>query len=139
MGVYHSFVLCARNQRIEDTVRRPLGLWLRDNTPPGDRIMPEPVGYVGYYSRRPILDVIGLVSPQVLPYWREASQAPMRDIALAFRPEWCVLRPAELANIHAAHSTPGVHGKRTTGSCERSPARADPTEGQWCSTSSGET
>src|SRR5205823_13350226 len=31
VGGYHSFALCARNQRIEDAVRKPLGLWLRDN------------------------------------------------------------------------------------------------------------
>ncbi|HXF81242.1 MAG TPA: hypothetical protein VNN19_00605, partial [bacterium] len=43
---------CRRTQQIEDHLRRPLGLWLRRHSAPGDRVMLEPIGYIGYYSQR---------------------------------------------------------------------------------------
>jgi hypothetical protein len=36
---------------IEDVVRVPLAHWLQTHLPPGDRVVSESVGYVGYYSR----------------------------------------------------------------------------------------
>lgn len=90
------------NQLIEENLRIPLGLWLRDHSAPGERIMLEPIGYIGYYSQRPIIDSIGLISPQVIPFWNEKSGWPMLDIALALRPEWVVLRPAELVHVQDA-------------------------------------
>jgi len=106
-GAWRTAYLCAENQRVEEEVRRPLGLWLREHASPGDTVMLEPIGYVGYYSRLRVLDVIGLVSPQVLPYWRHQAAAPLLDIARAFRPEWCVLRPAEVARMRAAAAAVG--------------------------------
>jgi len=93
----------ANAQALEDTVRRPLGLWLADtrNTRPTDRILTESIGYIGYYSRRPILDAIGLVSPQVIPVYREAAN-PLGEIVARFRPEVLALRPAE-RDLVAAH------------------------------------
>jgi hypothetical protein len=61
--------------------------------------MLEPIGYIGYTSRLRVLDVIGLVSPQVRPYWRRGQAAPLAAIVQRFRPEWCVLRPRELNQI----------------------------------------
>jgi len=97
---------CTEAQSIEENLRKPIGLWLRAHSRPGDRVMLEPVGYIGYYSRLRVVDVVGLVTPQVLPYWRRGSPAPFLDIARAFRPEWCVLRPGELKRmVEAARSS----------------------------------
>ena len=49
---------------------RKLGEWLAANTPPGSRVGTPEVGYIAYYSRRPILDLAGLCSPEVIPYLR---------------------------------------------------------------------
>jgi hypothetical protein len=106
-GLWRTADLCAENQRVEEVARKPLGLWLRDHAGPGETVMLEPIGYIGYYSRLRVLDVIGLVSPQVLPYWRDQSQAPYLDIARAFRPEWCVLRPSEVERMRAAAAATG--------------------------------
>ena len=57
----------------------------------------EPIGYVGYFSQRPILDMVGLVSPEVFPSYR--TPAPLTDIVHRFQPEWLCLRPAERASI----------------------------------------
>ena len=40
------------------------GLWLDRNTDPEARVQLEPLGYVGYYSNRAILDEVGLATPR---------------------------------------------------------------------------
>jgi len=82
-------------QRTEDAVRLPIGLWLRDNAAPTERVLLEPIGYIGYYSRLPVLDMIGLVSPEVLPSYERSVPNPLRDIVTRFRPELLLLRPSE--------------------------------------------
>jgi hypothetical protein len=47
--------------------------WLREATPPGALIAAHDIGAVGYFSERPILDLAGLVSPQVIPIMRDES------------------------------------------------------------------
>jgi hypothetical protein len=90
-------------QQIETNLRIPLGLWLREHMKPNETVMLEPIGYIGYFSQRHVLDVIGLVSPQVLPLWQKSDSAPMGTIAMRFQPEWAVLRPGELQHILDAH------------------------------------
>ncbi|MCI0549825.1 MAG: hypothetical protein L0287_02595 [Anaerolineae bacterium] len=41
---------------------RAIGLWLHENTSPHAIIQLEPLGYIGYYSDRVIIDEVGLVS-----------------------------------------------------------------------------
>ncbi len=91
----------ARAQRLEDEVRRPLGEWLRANTKPTDRIMLEPIGYIGYYSKRRVLDIIGLVSPEVLPYYRPEVDHPVGEIVAHFKPSVLVLRASEKDEIES--------------------------------------
>lgn len=86
-------------QRLEDEVRRPLGLWLREHTGPFDRILLEPIGTIGYYSGRRILDLVGLVSPEVLPSYRSEVPSPLADIVERFAPEVLVLREGELREL----------------------------------------
>lgn len=50
---------------------KPIGLWLRENTPPGTTVQLEPLGYVGYYSERIMLDEVGLVTPSVVKMKQE--------------------------------------------------------------------
>ncbi len=102
-----------RSQQVEETVRKPIGLWLYTNSLPGDRILLEPIGYIGYYSRRSVIDVIGLVSPQVLPYYSAAEVSPWLSQIRDFQPEWCVLRAAETADIERTAAARGFdwHGQ----------------------------
>ncbi|HVT58516.1 MAG TPA: hypothetical protein VHR45_08955 [Thermoanaerobaculia bacterium] len=44
------------------------GSWIRAHSAPADWIAYDEVGILGYYSERPILDLVGLVSPSSLPY-----------------------------------------------------------------------
>jgi hypothetical protein len=81
-------------QDYEDQVRIPLGLWLKRNTPEGSLILLEPIGYIGYYSERRVLDAVALISPQVLPYYQGDLYFPynLPNVALALRPDYCVFR-----------------------------------------------
>ena len=45
-----------------------LGRWLAANTPPDSLIAANDIGAVAFFSQRPILDLVGLVNPQVLPH-----------------------------------------------------------------------
>ncbi len=105
--VADSYHILHHDQLVEDTVRIPMGLWLRRHANHGDTVMLEPIGYVGYYSKLRMLDVIGLVSPQVLRFYKPSAVYPPFDIAMAYHPQWCVLRPGELDHVraaaHAAH------------------------------------
>jgi hypothetical protein len=89
-------------QTREDTLRRPLGLWLRDHVAPAERVLLEPIGYAGYYSGRRILDMVGLVSPEVLPYYR--TPHALSGIVRGLRPEWLCLRGEERDLLHAQDS-----------------------------------
>jgi len=44
---------------------KAMGLWLKTNTPPKSIILLEPLGYVGYYSERVMIEEVGLVTPAV--------------------------------------------------------------------------
>lgn len=48
--------------------------WLAANTPPGATIAAHDIGAIGYFSRRPILDLAGLISPEVIPFIRDEAQ-----------------------------------------------------------------
>ncbi len=86
-------------QRTEETLRIPIGLWLRANAAPTDRVMLEPIGYIGYYSRLPVIDVIALVSPEALDCYRPAFSSPGHELWHRFRPEWLLLRAGEWQNL----------------------------------------
>jgi hypothetical protein len=54
-----------------------LGYWLRDNTPPGTVIAALDIGALGFGSERIVLDLMGLVSPEVLDLGRQMGFADM--------------------------------------------------------------
>jgi hypothetical protein len=48
--------------------------WLDANTPPDAVIAVHDIGAVGYFTRRPLLDLAGLVSPEVVPFIRDEGR-----------------------------------------------------------------
>lgn len=46
-------------------------LWLRENTPPGSRLAVHDIGAIGYYADRPLVDLAGLITPEVIPFIRD--------------------------------------------------------------------
>lgn len=60
---YRSFTVDPRLDTYKDAAR-----WLAENTPPDARVAYVEIGVLGFYSRRSIQDLMGLVSPEVLPH-----------------------------------------------------------------------
>jgi len=48
--------------------------WLDTNTAPSDLIAAHDIGAIGYFSRRPLLDLAGLISPEVIPFIRDQDR-----------------------------------------------------------------
>lgn len=73
----------------------PMGRWLAQHTPPGSTVATPDIGALGYFSHRRILDIGGLVTPQMLPYLlRETPEEAVAhfDFATFARPEYIVDR-----------------------------------------------
>ncbi len=75
-----------------------LGRWCRDNTPPGSAIAIADIGAFGYYSERRVIDLAGLVTPELIPI---VNEHPIDEIAAGllfaarFRPAYLVDRHRE--------------------------------------------
>lgn len=67
--------------------------WIERNTNPGDLVAAHDIGALGYFADRPLLDLAGLVSPEVIPFIRDQSELEAHlnrrraDYLVAF-PEW---------------------------------------------------
>ncbi|CAG0936220.1 hypothetical protein TFLX_05086 [Thermoflexales bacterium] len=48
--------------------------WLDRHTPPAALVAAHDIGAIGYFTRRPILDLAGLISPEVIPFIRDESR-----------------------------------------------------------------
>ena len=48
--------------------------WLSINTPPDALIAAHDIGAIGYFARRPLIDLAGLISPEVIPIIRDEDQ-----------------------------------------------------------------
>jgi len=48
--------------------------WLNENTAPDELIAVHDIGAVGYLIERPLLDLAGLITPEVIPFMSDAEQ-----------------------------------------------------------------
>ena len=69
---------------------RAAGSWLREHTPPDATVAADEIGILAYTSRRRVVDLIGLVSPEAMPY------AAAGDLVGAF-----LARPADYLLFHS--------------------------------------
>jgi hypothetical protein len=92
-------------QDVEDRLRIPIGLWLRDHARPTDHVMLEPIGYIGYYSGLRVLDTVALVSPEVLPCYAPQVASPYHAMWTRFQPEWILLRAGEWNTLQRYEQT----------------------------------
>lgn len=67
--------------------------WLAVNTPPDALLAAHDIGAIGYFTRRPLIDLAGLVTPQVIPFIRDEIalfdfvRAQQADYLVTF-PDW---------------------------------------------------
>jgi hypothetical protein len=99
-----SFGTESKIQSVEDQVRTQVGLYLRANVQPGQSVVSESAGYIGFYAGVKLYDYPGLTSKtslralQALP----PSRRTMVDLISVLKPDWIVVRPWELAELRAS-------------------------------------
>jgi len=87
----------------EDGTRRVIGEWLEANTPEEAVVAMEAIGYQGYYAKRRVIDLAGLVSPRVVALRREShgNAEAFHKMLQELRPDYLVLRSFEVdRNAH---------------------------------------
>jgi arabinofuranosyltransferase len=70
-----------------------LGHWVARHTPPTARIGLNDVGAIAYISRREVVDVMGLVTPAIIPFRREGELGVLRYLEHAC-PDYLIVFPA---------------------------------------------
>lgn len=58
-----------------------LGHWVRTHLPPTSRIAVNDIGAIAYWSRYPLIDLMGLVTPDIIPYRRHGEGGVIRYLA----------------------------------------------------------
>ena len=73
LGLGYGQALAFRDiqQNINDRALKSIGLWLEQNTVADAAVLLEPLGYIGYYANRRMIDVVGLVSPEIVDLKRQ--------------------------------------------------------------------
>jgi hypothetical protein len=83
---------------VENAVRKPAGLYLKEHMKAGEAVACEPLGYMSYYSRGNIYDWPGLASRTVVA-WSKAQPPERRcleNMARDLQPEYLFLRDLEV-------------------------------------------
>jgi hypothetical protein len=70
-----------------------LGHWVARNTPPAARIALNDVGAIAYISRREVVDVMGLITPAIIPFRRDGEMGVLRYLEHTC-PDYLIVFPA---------------------------------------------
>jgi len=107
----------ANTVRAEDSINRQqiaLGEWLGENTPANAVIACNDVGAIGYFAHRQVLDLLGLVTPEVMSYRKKypigRENFAGRDFVLDRRPDYLVIFPSWFPNLEKSDFLHPVHG-----------------------------
>ena len=76
-----------------DAMQVGLGRWVDAHTPAGARLALNDVGAIGYLGRREVVDVMGLVTPAIIPYRRDGEAGILRYLERAC-PDYLIIFPA---------------------------------------------
>ena len=88
-GVQRAQEIRVRQVYRHEASLRAIGIWLRENTSPQAIIQLEPLGYIGYYSNRTIIDEVGLVTPRVTKLKQE--RIDLNLYFSIFQPDYLVI------------------------------------------------
>ncbi len=75
-----------------------LGHWVQRHTPPRARLGLNDVGAIAYFSRREVVDVMGLVTPAIIPFRRDGEMGVLRYLEQAC-PDYLIVFPAWFPTI----------------------------------------
>jgi arabinofuranosyltransferase len=77
-----------------------LGRWVQAHVPPTSRIALNDIGAIAYFSRRPVIDLMGLVTPDIVPYRRDGESGVIRYVT-AHCPDYVIVFPAWFPQLTA--------------------------------------
>ena len=77
-----------------------LGHWVDANLPPKARVALNDIGAIAYVSRREVVDLMGLVTPEILPYRREGEDGVIRYVAKVC-PDYVIVFPTWFPRLTA--------------------------------------
>ncbi|HEU4438373.1 MAG TPA: hypothetical protein VFT36_03955 [Methylomirabilota bacterium] len=77
-----------------------LGHWVAGHTPPAARLALNDVGAIPYISRRQVIDVMGLVTPAIIPFRREGEAGVLRFLERSC-PDYLIVFPDWFPSITA--------------------------------------
>ena len=77
-----------------------LGRWVAAHTPPNARLALNDVGAITYLGRREVIDVMGLVTPAIIPYRREGEAGVLRYLERTC-PDYLIVFPAWFPTLSA--------------------------------------
>ncbi|MFZ1520407.1 MAG: hypothetical protein WAU11_16640 [Ignavibacteriaceae bacterium] len=92
-----------KEYKYEQTVRKPIGMFLNESTPINSTVFLEPIGIIGYYSNRYIYDDIALISPIFL----KINRLPYNSISVykkidLVKPDYLVLRDKNISEFYSS-------------------------------------
>ncbi len=91
---------------VEDQGRMALGLYLNQVMRPDETVGCEPLGYIGYYSRRIVYDWPGLANRKVVQFQREhPDQRTLYGMLRHIQPNFIVLRQHEYSQMPQDYRT----------------------------------
>lgn len=85
-------VVYGRDVRFIETEMVAAARWVAANTAPGAVIAAHDIGALGYFAQRPLLDLAGLVSPEVIPFIRDEDR--LAEWLTASRAEYLMTFPS---------------------------------------------
>ena len=81
-----------------------LGRWVDGNVPKTARVAVNDIGAIAFFSRREIIDLMGLVTPEIIPYRRQGESGVIRFLKEAC-PQYVIIFPAWFPRLAASADT----------------------------------
>jgi hypothetical protein len=81
----------AHNVQNINAIQRKAGLWLRDFAAPDARVAADEIGAIRYFSNRYVIDLVGLVTPEIVPLKR--ARQPLAPFLCMNKADYIVIYP----------------------------------------------
>ena len=81
-----------------------LGHWVDKELPKNARIALNDIGAIAFFSRREVIDLMGLVTPEIIPYRRRGETGVMEYVSETC-PEYLIIFPAWFPRLAASTET----------------------------------
>jgi hypothetical protein len=88
-----------------------LGRWVNTNLPPASRIALNDVGAIAFVSRFTVIDLMGLVTPDIIPYRRDGEAGVIRYLGERC-PDYVIVFPSWFPALTARGSLEPIYRVR---------------------------